>query len=433
MNPPDPTGDGVPGAFTVYGGGLAADPAGPSRASRGEKMPKVFAGWRFVLSPPPSSSLRLHRPARRSVTFERELEPGMDVLREQTPEPTGFDSDEADSGSGRGGRRDRRSHRRHRRLPWWLTAEGLAPYLDRVRGAPMIRLTRTMRGEGIRLFGKGPLVKADAPEGGGARGHGSSDSGSSSRAAVANNAENDGAGGLFRRSQVRVHACPDVAIGWRGSIAGGERDDDPVAVELDVQSARVPAGGRARHTAGLHIRAKILPRWFPNDRFEAGVSVEAYTDREPVRDVAARREEEVNRRKKDANRRSERRRRSDRRNDGSRDSPGVPGATPVFTFGIPNRRRRTTTTTTGSPRRFASRDVRTPIDDDDDDDDGEMDAEVLKAAAATVVDSIGATCQSTNRPIRCETSRHGRDRLDDDAGREPAATTTTTVVTRRRS
>ena len=194
MNPPDPTGDGVPGAFTVYGGGLAADPAGPSRASRGEKMPKVFAGWRFVLSPPPSSSLRLHRPARRSVTFERELEPGMDVLREQTPEPTGFDSDEADSGSGRGRRRDRRSHRRHhhrrRRLPWWLTSEGLAPYLDRVRGAPMIRLTRTMRGEGIRLFGKGPLVKADAPEGGGARGHGSSDSGSSSRAAGANNAEN---------------------------------------------------------------------------------------------------------------------------------------------------------------------------------------------------------------------------------------------------
>ena len=310
MNPPDPTGDGVPGAFTVYGGGLAADPAGPSRASRGEKMPKVFAGWRFVLSPPPSSSLRLHhRPARRSVTFERELEPGMDVLREQTPEPTGFDSDEADSGRGR--RRDRRSHRRRRRLPWWLTSEGLAPYLDRVRGAPMIRLTRTMRGEGIRLFGKGPIVKADAPEGG-ARGDGSSESGSgSSRAAGANNAENDGAGGLFRRSQVRVHACPDVAIGWRGSIAGGERDDDPVAVELDVQSALVPAGGRARHTAGLHIRAKILPRWFPNDRFEAGVSVEAYTDREPVRDVAARREEEVNRRKKDANRRSERRRRAD--------------------------------------------------------------------------------------------------------------------------
>ena len=174
MNPPDPTGDGVPGAFTVYGGGLAADPAGPSRASRGKKMPKVFAGWRFVLSPPPSSSLRLHRPARRSVTFERELEPGMDVLREQTPEPTGFDSDEADSGRGR--RRDRRSHRRHRRLPWWLTSEGLAPYLDRVRGAPMIRLTRTMRGEGIRLFGMG---KAEAPEGG-ARGGGSSESGSSS-------------------------------------------------------------------------------------------------------------------------------------------------------------------------------------------------------------------------------------------------------------
>ena len=98
MNPPDPTGDGVPGAFTVYGGGLATDLAGPSRASAiGKKMPKVFAGWRFVLAPPSSSSLRLHhRPARGSVTFERELEPGMDVLREQTPEPTGFDSDEAD-------------------------------------------------------------------------------------------------------------------------------------------------------------------------------------------------------------------------------------------------------------------------------------------------------------------------------------------------
>ena len=78
----------------------------------------------------------------------------MDVLREQTPEPTGFDSDEADSGRGgdaidapivvivvvafRGG----------------SPPEGLAPYLDRVRGAPMIRLTRTMRGEGIRLFGR---------------------------------------------------------------------------------------------------------------------------------------------------------------------------------------------------------------------------------------------------------------------------------------
>ena len=347
MNPPDPTGDGVPGAFTVYGGGLAADPAGPSRASRGEKMPKVFAGWRFVLSPPPSSSLRLQGRARRSVTFERELEPGMDVLREQTPEPTGFDSDEADSGSGRGRRRDRRSHRHHhrrRRLPWWLTSEGLAPYLDRVRGAPMIRLTRTMRGEGIRLFGKGPLVKADAPEGGGARGDGSSDSGSSSRAAGANNAENDGAGGLFRRSQVRVHACPDVAIGWRGSIAGGERDDDPVAVELDVQSALVPAGGRApAHGGPAHPRqdpaAMVPERQVRGGGFRGGV----HRPR-AVRDVAARREEEVNRRKKDANRRSERRRRSDRRNDGFARLPASPARRPCSPSASPiadgERRRR---------------------------------------------------------------------------------------------
>ena len=392
MNPPDPTGDGVPGAFTVYGGGLAADPAGPSRASRGEKMPKVFAGWRFVLSPPPSSSLRLHRPARRSVTFERELEPGMDVLREQTPEPTGFDSDEADSGRGR--RRDRRSYRRHRRLP-------VVAHLGGSGAVPRPRPRRADDSADPHDARRGhPALREGAHREGGrtrrsARGDGSSQSGSgSSRAAGANNAENDGAGGLFRRSQVRVHACPDVAIGWRGSIAGGERDDDPVAVELDVQSALVPAGGRARHTAGLHIRAKILPRWFPNDRFEAGVSVEAYTDREPVRDADARREEDVNRHaKKHANRRSERRRRSD----GSRADPRRPGRDARVHLRHPRRRQRTNPT--GSPRRFASRAGSRPADrdvgtidvrtiDDDDDDDGEMDAEFLKAAAATVVDSI---------------------------------------------
>ena len=88
MNPPavgDPTGDAGPVSFTLHGGDIAPEPTGSSRVSSGKKMPKVFAGWRFVLAPPPLPSLRLDRPARRSVTFEQELEPGMDVLREQTP------------------------------------------------------------------------------------------------------------------------------------------------------------------------------------------------------------------------------------------------------------------------------------------------------------------------------------------------------------
>ena len=124
MNPP---GDACPVSFTLHGGDIAPEPTGSSRVSSGKKMPKVFAGWRFVLAPPPLPSLRLDRPARRSVTFEQELEPGMDVLREQTPEPSGFDSDEADSraqrrssGSGRDRRRRllvRAFHIAHARLP----------------------------------------------------------------------------------------------------------------------------------------------------------------------------------------------------------------------------------------------------------------------------------------------------------------------------
>ena len=233
MNPPavgDPTGDAGPVSFTLHGGDTAPEPTGSSRVSSGKKMPKVFAGWRFVLAPPPLPSLRLDRPARRSVTFEQELEPGMDVLREQTPEPSGFDSDEADSRAQRrssGSGRDRRRRRKKDRgpsPPWWLTADGLAPYFDRIRGAPMIRLTREIRGEGLRLFGKGPLKARD--------GANSPDQ----KLPAANNAESEG-GGIFRRSQVRVHACPDVALGWRGVLAGGEHDDDPVAIELDVQSA----------------------------------------------------------------------------------------------------------------------------------------------------------------------------------------------------
>ena len=170
MNPPavgDPTGDAGPVPFTLHGGDIAPEPTGSSRVSSGKKMPKVFAGWRFVLAPPPLPSLRLDRPARRSVTFEQELEPGMDVLREQTPEPSGFDSDEADSRAQRrssGSGRDRRRRRKKDRgpsPPWWLTADGLAPYFDRIRGAPMIRLTREIRGEGLRLFGKGPLPARD--------------------------------------------------------------------------------------------------------------------------------------------------------------------------------------------------------------------------------------------------------------------------------
>ena len=72
MNPPavgDPTGDAGPVSFTLHGGDIAPEPTGSSRVSSGKKMPKVFAGWRFVLAPPPLPSLRLDRPARRSVTF----------------------------------------------------------------------------------------------------------------------------------------------------------------------------------------------------------------------------------------------------------------------------------------------------------------------------------------------------------------------------
>ena len=402
MNPPavgDPTGDAGPVSFTLHGGDIAPEPTGSSRVSSGKKMPKVFAGWRFVLAPPPLPSLRLDRPARRSVTFEQELEPGMDVLREQTPEPSGFDSDEADlraqrrsSGSGRD-RRRRRKKDRGPSPPWWLTADGLAPYFDRIRGAPMIRLTREIRGEGLRLFGKGPLPARDGAIN------------SPDQKPAANNAESEG-GGIFRRSQVRVHACPDVALGWRGVLAGGEHDDDPVAIELDVQSALVPSGGRLRHTAGLHIRAKILPRWFPNDRLEAGVSVEAYAERsEPGGGGGRKARRETKRRERERQRERVRAREdgSDpggiRRRADVRDSPGVPGARPMFTFGMG----RGETLTRSSSRRDTNRHDTNRHDDVNDgssDDDGEIDAAALAAAAATVVNSINGT------PLPAEPDRY---------------------------
>ena len=269
-----------------------------------------------------------------------------------------------------------------------------------------------------------------------------SGSSGSSRAAGANNAENDGSGGLFRRSQVRVHACPDVAIGWRGSIAGGERDDDLVAVELDVQSALVPAGGRARHTAGLHY-----PRQDPaRDGSQRQVRGGGFPWRRtptasPFATSPRGGREEVNRRKKDANRRSG----AGARTDGTtvRATPRRPRRDARVHLRIPGadsrRRRGPTGPRDGSHPAIATGtiDVRTPIDDDDDDDDddGEMDAAVLKAAAATVVEARPAP-HARRRTVRLrrEPSRRGRDRLDDDAEREPAAaTTSTTVVMRRRS
>ena len=441
MNPPavgDPTGDAGPVSFTLHGGDIAPEPTGSSRVSSGKKMPKVFAGWRFVLAPPPLPSLRLDRPARRSVTFEQELEPGMDVLREQTPEPSGFDSDEADSRAQRrssGSGRDRRRRRKKDRgpsPPWWLTADGLAPYFDRIRGAPMIRLTREIRGEGLRLFGKGPLPARDG-----------ANSPDQSKPA-ANNAESEG-GGIFRRSQVRVHACPDVALGWRGVLAGGEHDDDPVAIELDVQSALVPSGGRLRHTAGLHIRAKILPRWFPNDRLEAGVSVEAYAERSepggvlPGRGRKARRETKRRERERQRERVRVREDGSDpggiRRRADVRDSPGVPGARPMFTFGMG----RGETLTRSSSRRDTNTNRRDTnrhdeVDDGSSDDDGEIDAAALAAAAATVVNSINGT------PLPAEPDRYddrhntrsSRKQLFNDAGDDTNDKASTNEFTVRR-
>ena len=49
----------APGAtFTLHGGDIAPEPTGSSRVSSGKKMPKVFAGWRFVLAPPPLRTFR---------------------------------------------------------------------------------------------------------------------------------------------------------------------------------------------------------------------------------------------------------------------------------------------------------------------------------------------------------------------------------------
>jgi hypothetical protein len=225
-----------------------------------------------------------------------------------------------------------------------------------------------------------------------------------------------------------VHACPDVALGWRGVLAGGEHDDDPVAIELDVQSALVPSGGRLRHTAGLHIRAKILPRWFPNDRLEAGVSVEAYAERsEPGGGGGggggrkARRETKRRERERQRERVRAREDGSDpggiRRRADVRDSPGVPGARPMFTFGMG----RGETLTRSSSRRDTNRrdtNRHDEVDDGSSDDDGEIDAAALAAAAATVVNSINGT------PLPAEPDRYddrynkrsSRKQLFNDAG-----------------
>ena len=425
MNPPavgDPTGDAGPVSFTLHGGDIAPEPTGSSRVSSGKKMPKVFAGWRFVLAPPPLPSLRLDRPARRSVTFEQELEPGMDVLREQTPEPSGFDSDEADSRAQRrssGSGRDRRRRRKKDRgpsPPWWLTADGLAPYFDRIRGAPMIRLTREIRGEGLRLFGKGPLPARD-----GARIHpiksrllttrkakaGESSAGLRCACTRARTSPSDGAA-CSRAANTTTIPSPSSSTSSPPSCPPAGDSGTPRDCTSEPRFYR--DGSRT-------IDSKRASPWRPTrsgaNRAGSGGGGGRKARRETKRRERERQRERV-RAREDGSDPGGIRRRTD-----VRDSPGVPGARPMFTFGMG----RGETLTRSSSRRDTNTNRHDTnrhddVNDGSSDDDGEIDAAALAAAAATVVNSINGT------PLPAEPDRYddrynkrsSRKQLFNDAG-----------------
>ena len=230
--------DGAPVGFSPNPA-RASDPTRPERrasapSSPGDddntntkKIPKILAGWRVRVAPQKlvasavpsarSTGARASRFARERDRGASERDRGAVSVSSQTaPTPVASAPAAAPDGA--------------------FTITGLPPFvsnaLHTLRGMPVVRLTREVRTPGFR-------VGVDGRQ-------------------------------LCAVGELRIVACPDVAVGYNGVLVG-EHPEDAVRVSLDVETGVSPEGF-FRTTAGIHVTGSVFPRRFP-DVFSAGVAV----------------------------------------------------------------------------------------------------------------------------------------------------------------
>ena len=230
--------DGAPVGFSPNPA-RASDPTRPERrasppSSPGDddntntkKIPKILAGWRVRVAPQKliasavpsarSTGARASRFARERDRGASERDRGAVSVSSQTA-PTPVASAPAAASDGA------------------FTITGLPSFVSNVlhtlSGMPVVRLTREVRTPGFR-------VGVDGRQ-------------------------------LCALGELRIVACPDVAVGYNGVLVG-EHPEDAVRVSLDVETGVSPEGF-FRTTAGIHVTGSVFPRRFP-DVFSAGVAV----------------------------------------------------------------------------------------------------------------------------------------------------------------
>ena len=230
--------DGAPVGFSPNPA-RASDPTRPERrasppSSPGDddntntkKIPKILAGWRVRVAPQKliasavpsarSTGARASRFARERDRGASERDRGAVSVSSQTA-PTPVASAPAAASDGA------------------FTITGLPSFVSNVlhtlSGMPVVRLTREVRTPGFR-------VGVDGRQ-------------------------------LCAVGELRIVACPDVAVGYNGVLVG-EHPEDAVRVSLDVETGVSPEGF-FRTTAGIHVTGSVFPRRFP-DVFSAGVAV----------------------------------------------------------------------------------------------------------------------------------------------------------------
>ena len=237
--------DGAPVGFSPNPA-RASDPTRPERrasppSSPGDddntntkKIPKILAGWRVRVAPQKliaSAVPSARSTGARASRFARERDRGaserdrgaserdrgaVSVSSQTAPTPVASAPAAAPDGA--------------------FTITGLPPFvsnaLHTLRGMPVVRLTREVRTPGFR-------VGVDGRQ-------------------------------LCALGELRIVACPDVAVGYNGVLVG-EHPEDAVRVSLDVETGVSPEGF-FRTTAGIHVTGSVFPRRFP-DVFSAGVAV----------------------------------------------------------------------------------------------------------------------------------------------------------------
>ena len=230
--------DGAPVGFSPNPA-RASDPTRPARRASGndnnsnnKKIPKILAGWRVRFAQPKlvaSATPSARSSGAPTPRFARDRGASPAPPHDETaPTPTPVASSAAAAAAAAA-------------PDGAFTITGLPPFvsnaLHTLRGMPVVRLSREVRTPGFR-------VGVDGRQ-------------------------------LCAIGELRIVACPDVAVGYNGVLVG-EHPEDAVRVSLDVESGVSPEG-YFRTTAGIHLEASVLSRRFP-DRFSAGVAVAAVVD-----------------------------------------------------------------------------------------------------------------------------------------------------------